>query len=250
VSKEFYATFNAFWLADIAVQTAYIQQAENVYTINNQQFQLIPYCDYKNEDKPSNAYLIYEDLWFSKNDLIKSRIKSVLGLNQKKHARQCQLKTLTKPEADNFFEENHLLGQSTYGVKMGLFINNECFAAMAWSKPRVFLDKQVYYHSYEMVRFASKMGFTLNGALSKLFNGFIQLKKPVHLMTYTDNDWGSAESFANLGFVKVGSSRNILFWVDPITHQRKYHLKENEIQTNLIVGYNTGSTKWIADLMQ
>lgn len=250
MTKNFYTDFHHFWITEIVNQTAINQLNENIYTYQSKRFCLIPYQDYPKLQKPNNAFLIYEDLWFSKNELIKNRIKSIVGLNQKKHARESLLKILTKPEADQFFKENHLLGACSYGVKMGLFINNECYAAMAWSKPRVFIDKQVYYHSYEMVRYATKMGYTLNGALSKLFKEFLLLKKPKHLMTYTDNDWGSADSFSKLGFVNVGSSRNLPFWVDPITHQRHYQPIENQSNHTFIEGFNTGNTKWIADFMQ
>jgi hypothetical protein len=98
-----------------------------------------------------------------------------------------------------------------------------------------------------MVRFATKLNFTINGALSKLFKGFILLKHPSHLMTYTDNDWGNADSFSKLGFIKVGSSQNLNFWVEPNTHQRKYHLAIDEDSSNYIKGFNAGNTKWIAD---
>lgn len=247
VSTKFFEEFSEFWATEIASTKFILVEGLRIYSFDKISFCLLTYENYAVSNRLNNCLLIFEDLWLSKKAIIKSRIKSVVGLNQKKHARQSQLLQLTKPQADAFFKENHLLGACSYGVKMGLFINNECFAAMAWSKPRVFVDKQVYYHSYEMVRFATKMNFTINGALSKLFKGFILLKNPAHLMTYTDNDWGNAASFAKLGFVKVGSSRNLNFWVEPITHIRKYKLDANDKPHDFIAGYNSGNTKWIVD---
>ncbi len=247
MSKIFFEEFNDFWETDIATGDFAWVQGYIVFSIAQFSFCLLPYESYLDVNRLSNCYLVFEDLWYSKNSLVKSRIKSIIGLNQKKHARQSELLMLTKPQADAFFEKNHLLGSCNSGVKMGLFIKDECFAAMAWSKPRVFIDKQVYYHSYEMVRFATKMNFTVNGALSKLFKGFILHKHPAHLMTYTDNDWGNADSFSKLGFIKVGSSQYLNFWVEPNTHERKYNLASNENPIDFIKGFNTGNTKWIAD---
>jgi hypothetical protein len=247
VSKLFFEEFNSFWITEIANAKCSLVKGFRVYSTKSFSFCLLPYESYSDTHRMLNCYFIFEDLWFAKNTLVKSRIRSIVGLNQKKHARQTQLLTLNNPQADAFFDANHLLGACSYGVKMGLFLNDECFAAMAWSKPRVFVDKQVYYHSYEMVRFATKLNFTINGALSKLFKGFILLKHPSHLMTYTDNDWGNADSFSKLGFIKVGSSQNLNFWVEPNTHQRKYHLAIDEDSSNYIKGFNAGNTKWIAD---
>ncbi|OYU94152.1 MAG: hypothetical protein CFE21_17130 [Bacteroidetes bacterium B1(2017)] len=194
---------------------------------------------------------IYEDQWLSKPEIVKSRVKSKLGLNQTLAGRACKLVSLTKPEAEVFFEANHLQGSSSSGIRYGLTYKNELVAAIAFSKSRVMIDSEVYYRSYELIKFTNKNGLTVMGGLDKLLKHFSKEKHAQHIMTYIDLDWGDGASFLKLGFKEMGSIEEIPFYVDPTTHIR-YSQREFEgihsTKPSLIKCFNKGSKKLVLDL--
>ncbi|MDZ4666961.1 MAG: hypothetical protein SGJ00_03655 [bacterium] len=192
-----------------------------------------------------NFVWIYEDQWHLKNEIIKSRIHSLLSLNKKISARTCLLKRIDKGDCDKFMAENHLIGSTQAGFKYGLFLKNELVAVATFSKARVMVDSDVYYHSYELIGFANKKYFTVVGGLQKLIKNFILEKNVVHLMTYIDLDWGMGNAFKKMGFKEIEKTTAQLFQVNPNTHQR---FKYNPLSKGLISVQNAGSLKMILDL--
>lgn len=191
---------------------------------------------------------IHEDLWFNQRDIMVSRIKQVLGLNQKIAARTCFIKAVDKIESEKFLNQHHLLGSCLAAYRIGLFYKNELVAIGSFSKSRVMVDGDVYYRSFEMLRFAVKTNYSVTGGLGKILKYFIQTKNVVHLMTYIDNEWGTGEAFLQLGFKPTTSTESQTYWIDPITLNR---LKSNDMPVGsnvMIEKKNLGSTKLILDL--
>jgi hypothetical protein len=177
-----------------------------------------------------------------------SRINQVLGLNQKIAARMCFIKSVDKIESEKFLNQNHLLGSCLAAFRIGLFYKNEIVAIGSFSKSRVMIDGDVYYRSFEMLRFAVKMNYSVTGGLGKILKYFIQTKNVVHLMTYIDNEWGAGEAFLQLGFKATTKTESQSYWLDPITLNR---FKSNDMPKGsnvMIEKKNLGSTKLILDL--
>ena len=191
---------------------------------------------------------ISEDQWFSRNKHVKSRLTSLLGLNQTVAARLCKIEVLDKEITDNFFEENHVQGSCKYAHKLGLSLNGELLAAIAFSKSRVMVDGSAYYRSYELIRFSNKNGITVTGGLSKLLKAFIKEKHVQHLMTYIDLDFGDGQGFLSNGFIELNQTPPISFWVDPKIHHR-YSEKEIEklgLDKELLLKFeNSGNRKLV-----
>lgn len=196
---------------------------------------------------------IHQDLWQTHTEIVRSRIESKCGLHQKAFARSCKIVALNKPEAQNFFQQNHLQGAVGSAYQFGLEKDGELLAAIAFSKARVMTDGCVYYRSYELLRFACKNHLTVVGGLNKLLRHFIKLRHVVHLMTYIDLEWGDGEAFKKLGFIKTGQIEPYQYWVDPNTFSRyrENEITENQkIRQNLIPVWNQGSAKCILDLQK
>ncbi len=191
---------------------------------------------------------IHEDLWFTKRDIMVSRIHQVLGLNQKIAARKCEVKSIAKLDSEIFLNLNHLLGSCTAAYKIGLFYNNELIAVGSFSKSRVMTDGKVYYRSFEMLRFAVKMGYSVTGGLGKILQHFIHEKNVVHLMTYIDNEWGFGEAFLQMGFKAISSTEPQTYWIDSSTNKRFKSMEDLSTLTGLIEKRNLGSTKLVLDL--
>lgn len=67
---------------------------------------------------------IFEDEWLYKQEIVKSRLKNILGLTENKiFARKCVIKEVNSKESKLFLDSNHLQGFTNSSVKLGLYYN-------------------------------------------------------------------------------------------------------------------------------
>jgi hypothetical protein len=163
---------------------------------------------------------VYQDQWINRSEIVISRIKNALGLSQKIGARSCIVKKIDTKIASDFFEEHHLSGASKAAHTIGLYNKDNLCLAASFSKSRVMIDGEVYYRSYELIRFASAKNILVVGGLQKILNHFILFKNVVHLMTYIDLNFGDGKGFEKFGFKKIGSAKMLSFYVNPNTNER------------------------------
>lgn len=146
--------------------------------------------------------------WNNKQEIVKSMIKSKLGLNHKIYARNCSIVELSVKEAKEFLNSNHLQGYVGSQIRYGLEFNGNIVCCFTAGKPRY--DKSF---NWELLRFSSKNGITVTGGFSKLMKHF------------RDNNEGSIISYANRmhsngnvyiknGFTLVRETSPGYFWTD------------------------------------
>ncbi len=198
---------------------------------------------------------LWEDVWQQQTALIQLRLLALFGKSTRIYARQTQVIRLNKKVTDDFLNANHLQKTTNAYYKYGLFLKDELVAICTFSKSRVMLDGPVLYRSFEMVRFANKIGTTVIGGLSKLLEHFIKQHHPTHLMTYADRDWGFGEGYKKLGFTFIENSTPQLFLIHPKEMIRHYphrlpskFLTIDEMRNDgYIKIYNAGNAKFILD---
>jgi len=161
-----------------------------------------------------NSIIIHEDVWHNKQNQVKSRIHSLLGLNKKIHARLCKIKNISAVETKLFLDENHTQGYCASAYKYGLFYNEELIAVATFSKGRRMNRLLAHQRSFELLLFATKNYTTVVGGFDKLLRHFETEKKPADIMTYVDAEWSNGNSFINLGFSKIELSKPITFYID------------------------------------
>lgn len=129
--------------------------------------------------------------WATKQNIVKSIIKSKLNLTIKIVARKCVIKQVDFPR--DFLNTNHIqgAGQPTSN-NYGLFFKEELVAVATFAKPR-FSDEA----DYELVRFCSKLGYTIVGGLSKLLN-------PIKgsILSYASRDYSNGKGYKAVGFTQ------------------------------------------------
>jgi len=79
---------------------------------------------------------IFEDEWLFKQDIVKSRLKQILQLNNnllKIHARKCIIKEITPDIKNSFLEKYHIQGKDCSNIKLGAFYNDELISIMTFS---------------------------------------------------------------------------------------------------------------------
>jgi predicted transcriptional regulator len=135
--------------------------------------------------------------WSQNQNVVKSRLSSLLGVSQTIYARKCEFRSITSKEAVKFFNDSHIQGHAGFSAGYCLVHNNEIIAALTMGKSR--FDKSI---EWELIRYASKAGTNVVGGASKLFKQFIAINQPQSIITYTDLRWNTGKLYATLGFTK------------------------------------------------
>ena len=134
-----------------------------------------------------SLYHIFEDEWEFKSDIVESRIRNILNCTQNKiFARKCQIKTVDKPIAMRFLDDNHLQGKCGSIINYGLYYNNELVSLMTFGKQRKNMGRKDDGNTYELIRFCNKLNTNVVGGASKLFKHFIKEFNPSSVISYAD----------------------------------------------------------------
>ncbi|KAB7731222.1 hypothetical protein F5984_10490 [Rudanella paleaurantiibacter] len=210
---------------------------------------------------------LWADVEQLKPAVVASRVRALAGDSVRIPARLTQVRRIDRPTALAFLEQNHLQVATASKYKYGLWLPQryfrvlppdyltpeqaqqpECLVAVAtFSHPRTIPRDGQPYRSYELVRFANRLGCTVVGGLDKLLKAFVAEHKPDDIMTYADRDWSDGRSYERLGFERLGETDPQLFWLDPITLQRHYPHRIDDT-TGLIPVWNAGSIKFVKKL--
>lgn len=165
---------------------------------------------------------LWEEVWALNHAQVMSRIKSFLGLNMTFHARKAKLIDISSIVASEFFNKYHLQGFVKAKYHYGLTIEGEVIAMASFSGLRPMKSKGSDYKSAELVRFASKDGFTVTGGLSKLIKHFVRSSKPNDLMSYADRDWSIGKGYDQLGFELTSTTEPAYLYVNEKTKLRYF----------------------------
>ena len=168
---------------------------------------------------------IFEYEWLGKEEIIKSLIKSKLGIFEKKiGASKCKIKELDYRTYADFCNENHLQGEAGARVKLGLFYKDELVQIMSFSKPRFTDDFE-----YEIIRECSKLGCIVIGGKEKLWSYFVKHFTPKSCISYCDFSKFTGNSYLKLGFKKERLNKpgfvwwdeksNLVYWRNPYKNQ-------------------------------
>jgi len=145
---------------------------------------------------------LHQDVWNRSPEIVQSRMRSKCGISQQRiYARKTKVKRITKLEYLPFLEENHLWGAT--GAKYGYSLYNKAndmLVAVATfsSKRKINRDNQTF-HSFELLRFCTKLDTTVVGGITKLISAFVKEIKSnlsentrIDIVTSIDRDFGSS----------------------------------------------------------
>ena len=152
---------------------------------------------------------IFEDEWINSQEIVKTRISHILGKSPRKiYARKCEIVSLSTEDKNEFLEKNHIQGKDHCKIAIGLKYENEIIAVMTFSGLRRALGhKNKSENIYELSRFCSK--FSVIGGASKLFSHFLNIYKPLSVISYADRRWTTIlydTVYDKLGFFRIGET--------------------------------------------
>ena len=145
---------------------------------------------------------IFEDDWLYKQDIVKSRLKSLLGISDRRiFARKCEIKELDSKTSKQFLEENHIQGNVNSKYRYGLFDKDNLVAVMTFGNSRFEKDE------LELHRFANKLNCNVIGGASKLFKHFLKQNISSSIISYANRSWSLGKLYETLCFKLIGKTK-------------------------------------------
>lgn len=203
------------------------------------------------EKKGVFLFTIFEREW---NDpvvkrSIEDRLRSIFILNENKvPARKCVFSEVSPLERSEFLNENHIQGNSGAKIGYGLRYNGELVACMTFSRPKS--DK----HTWELTRYCTKHGITVQGGASKLFKEFIKRNLSVGdtVSSYNDITKTKGDLYRILGFELTSINSPNYVWINFTTKDVRTRYQEQEageVERMHSLGYHRvcdcGTKTWV-----
>ncbi len=194
---------------------------------------------------------LFEDLWYTKGEIVKNRLLAILGKGEAIFARKCSVEEIAAEQSVHFLNKNHLLGSAKNKFKYGLIYNDQIVAVATFSAPRPMKRGDKTLLSYEWVRYANLGSCRVVGGMGKLLEYFVKEVNPQEVMSYADRDWSEGNAYLKLGFTQVGETPPIDFYVNNDTFERvslkklRNDRKYRSFKGNLTTLRNSGNLKFL-----
>jgi hypothetical protein len=176
------------------------------------------------QNKNIRIIQIFEDEWLFKSDIVKARLKQILGVfnGQRIHARKCLIREIDYKTKNEFLENYHIQGKDGSQIRLGAFYNNELVSIMTFSVSNISKGAKKYKgkkHVWELNRFCIKHGYHIPGMASKFLKHFKNIYKWQIIFSYADLRWSEGNVYYKLGFI-----------LDSKTQPNYFYFKENKIR--------------------
>jgi len=161
---------------------------------------------------------IFEDEWIFKEEIVKSRLKQILNVNNSEriHARKCEIKEVDPKSKNEFLEKYHIQGKDSSVVKLGAFYEDNLIALMTFSHGNIAKGSKSEEDVWELNRFCSNYNYHIPGIASKLLTHFKRNYKWKEIFSYADRRWSNGNLYYKLGFE-----------LDHITKPNYWYLKDH-----------------------
>lgn len=188
---------------------------------------------------------IFEDEWNNKKEIVKNRLRYILGRsNNKIYARKCNTREISSGEKKDYLKNNHIQGNDSSTIKLGLFYLDILVGVMTFSKPRKSLGyNKTDDNVYELVRFASS---GVVGGADKLLKYFIRLYNPDKIISYADRRWSQGDLYIKLGFDFIGETKPN-YWYTKSYKTREHRFKYRK---DILVSQGFDSNKTEFQIME
>ncbi len=205
----------------------------------NKNNQLQTYNDFSNNEM--KIIQIFEDSWFAKDIIIKSRITNLLGRSESLYARKCDIRFVDTKEAGAFINQTHIQGTVGAAVKIGLYYNNELVSIMTFGSLRKNLGQKSTQGDYELLRFCNKLNTNVVGAASKLFSYFNKTYNPRSIISYADKCWSNSANniYKSLNLKYVHESEPSYYYIIGNKRKGRFAYRKDQL---LLCGYD--GTQW------
>ncbi len=188
---------------------------------------------------------IFEDEWLYKENIVKNRLKHILGENVKTiGARKTNIIEINSKEKNKFLIEHHIQGTDKSLIKLGAYFNNELIGVMTFCKPRISLGaKEFNNEDFELSRFATKFEYSFPGLGNKMFSFFTKNYQFTKIYTYSDKRWNTGNIYGQLGMEYSHSSHPNYFYVINGERIHRFKFRKQELP-NLLENFDSNLTEY------
>lgn len=201
------------------------------------------------QEKNTKIIHIFEDELLLKQEIVFSRLKSFLGLNNKVYGRHCEVKEIEKKVSKEFLNKHHIQGNTIDLIRYGIYHKEELKGVMTFGKKRKSLgNKTKKDNEWELVRFCNLTGLTIVGGFSKLLSKFTKNYQPTSIVTYADIRWSGIDPTKTVynknGFNFIGVTPPNYWYIDTKFYLNRYHRFKFRKDVLVSEGYNKSNTEW------
>jgi len=163
---------------------------------------------------------IWEDDWFNKKEIVKSRLLNLFGKNNLNiYARECEIREIDFNTTKNFLEGNHLQGSCPSKVNLGLYFKGELVSLSTFGTRKISGSSD-----NELLRFCNKINTNVVGGFSKLLKNYIKKYDPIKIITFADRCWTNSKNVYEIsGFKFVGETTPNYYYL--VNHKREHRFK-------------------------
>lgn len=162
--------------------------------------------------------------WDNKKTIIQAMIRSKLGLNDRVHARKCDVKSVSRSTEKEFLDKNHLQGFVPSEYAAGLYFEERLVMVLTVGKSR-YSDLA----NYEILRVCGENGITVVGGLSKLLSVLHKNYPDEKFVTYCDLAKSSGNSYKQVGMKHEKTTEPGYFWTDGHVVISRYKCQKTQL---------------------
>lgn len=198
-------------------------------------------------EAPGDGRVVYvfSDEWESKRDIVKSRLRHMLGMSDKVWARKCEVRVVEDNAlVRSFLRENHIQGYVGSVHKLGLFHDGELVSLMTFGNLRKSMGQKAGEGAFELLRFCNRLGTSVVGGASRLFRHFLGSHSVDQVISYADKRWSDGGLYRSLGFTLAGETVPNYFYI--INGRREYRFRWRK---DILVGMGHSPEKTEVEIM-
>lgn len=203
----------------------------------------------KCEKKGIRLIHIWEYEWENERQrpILKNIIKSALGVNENRiYARKLDIEVRPSKDMKEFFNKNNIQGFRAGKFSICLVDKNTREVYMAYQMGHCYFGKGKY--EWEVIRGATKLGYTVVGGASKIWKYFIDNYNPKSCVYYVDYNYFNGNSITYLGLKYITTQSSFKnFWVETGEVRNREPARHKEIkelqQKGLVISIHNAGTK-------
>jgi hypothetical protein len=204
----------------IAIELNGLYWHSEIYKDNNYHLKKTNQCELKS----IKLIHVFEDEWLYKKNIVKSRIKNILGLTTNKvYGRKTNIKEVSSKESKEFLINNHIQGNINSSIRLGLYLDDKLMSLMTFGNLRKSMGENSVNGNYELFRFCNKLDTIVIGGADKLLKYFIKKYLPTKIVSYADRRWSQGNLYEKLGFKFIHNSKPSYYYI--IENNREYRFK-------------------------
>jgi len=187
---------------------------------------------------------IFEDEWINKKDIVKSRLKYILGLETEKiYARKCEIREINKIQAKDFINKYHIQEYKNSSICLGAFYKNELVAVMTFSYSSIRGSKKDTKYDYELNRFCISKNIV--GIAGKLLTHFQKNYKHYKIVTFADLRWSEGNLYEKIGMEKCYNVMPNYFYYkqQELKRYHRFNFRKNVLEKKLEI-FDSNKTEY------